>query len=195
MIAQLLNVLAPVFISIGLGWGWVKMGRAYETKFISSMVMTIGAPCLVFSTLTSLTIPFHTVGLMGSAFLAVIVLSGGIGWLILRVIGLGERAFLPPVMFANIGNMGVPLCFFAFGKPGLALAVVGVAVYSVLTLSVGAWLFSGEANVAGLLESLSLEPRRVAVERNRRLVPRARFAETPLAENDELEIVTLVGGG
>ena len=152
MIEQLLNVLAPVFISIGLGWGWVRMGRTYETKFISSMVMTIGVPCLVFSTLTSFTIPFHMVGQMGSAALAVIVLSGVIGWLILRVLGFTERAFLPPVMFANIGNMGVPLCFFAFGKPGLALAVVGVAVYSVLTLTVGAWLYSGETNVATLLK-------------------------------------------
>lgn len=152
MIEQLFNVFAPVFISIGLGWGWVKMGQAYETKFISTIVMTIGVPCLVFSTLTSLTIPLHMVGQMGGAALAVIVLSGVIGWFVLRVIGYTERAFLPPVMFANIGNMGVPLCFFAFGKPGLAFAVVGVAVYSVLTLTMGAWLYSGETNVAALLK-------------------------------------------
>jgi len=49
--------------------------------------------------------------------------------------------------------------------------------------------------VAALLAELSLEPRRVAVELNRNLLPRARYAETRLADNDELEIVTLVGGG
>jgi thiamine biosynthesis protein ThiS len=35
----------------------------------------------------------------------------------------------------------------------------------------------------------------VAVELNRQLVPRAQFAQRMLAEGDELEVVTLVGGG
>ena len=51
------------------------------------------------------------------------------------------------------------------------------------------------STVADLLAGLSLEPARVAVERNKQLVPRKRHAETALAERDELEIVTLVGGG
>ena len=49
--------------------------------------------------------------------------------------------------------------------------------------------------VAQLLDELSLEPTRVAIERNKQLVRRTTFAETPLADGDELEIVTLVGGG
>ena len=49
--------------------------------------------------------------------------------------------------------------------------------------------------VAELLGALCLEPRRVAVERNRQLVRRATFQTTQLADRDELEIVTLVGGG
>jgi len=50
-------------------------------------------------------------------------------------------------------------------------------------------------SVAGLLAELSLEPRRVAVERNKLIVPRAQHVHTTLADDDELEIVTLVGGG
>jgi thiamine biosynthesis protein ThiS len=52
-----------------------------------------------------------------------------------------------------------------------------------------------DSTVTLLLEGLGLEPRRVAVELNRQLVPRAKFGLTRLGENDELEIVTLVGGG
>lgn len=51
------------------------------------------------------------------------------------------------------------------------------------------------STVAELLESLQLEPRRVAVELNRKIVPRANFGLTRLAESDQLEVVTLVGGG
>ncbi len=49
--------------------------------------------------------------------------------------------------------------------------------------------------VADLLAELDLNVRHVAVEVNRQLVPRARHAECVLREGDELEIVTLVGGG
>jgi sulfur carrier protein len=49
--------------------------------------------------------------------------------------------------------------------------------------------------VAGLLEKLRLQPRHVAVERNRNLVPRSQHAACILESGDRLEIVTLVGGG
>ena len=50
-------------------------------------------------------------------------------------------------------------------------------------------------SVRGLVEALGLGDGPVAVERNREIVPRARHAETSIAENDVLEIVHLVGGG
>ncbi len=50
-------------------------------------------------------------------------------------------------------------------------------------------------SIAALIVELSLEPKRVAVECNKQLVPRARHGETMLCEADQLEIVTLVGGG
>lgn len=49
--------------------------------------------------------------------------------------------------------------------------------------------------VAALLVELGLGDRRVAVERNREVVPRAQHASTELAEGDRLELVTFVGGG
>ena len=49
--------------------------------------------------------------------------------------------------------------------------------------------------VAELLERLDLQPKWVAVERNRELVRRKDFAQTPLADQDQIELVTLVGGG
>jgi sulfur carrier protein len=50
-------------------------------------------------------------------------------------------------------------------------------------------------SVRGLVEELGLTDGPVAVEKNREIVPRALHADTPLAENDVIEIVHLVGGG
>ena len=49
--------------------------------------------------------------------------------------------------------------------------------------------------VEGLLRHLEIDARQVGVERNGELVPKARFAATELAADDELEVVTFVGGG
>ncbi len=52
-----------------------------------------------------------------------------------------------------------------------------------------------ELTVAALLEELELDPRQVAVERNRQIVPRAEHSEAQLADGDQVEVVTFVGGG
>jgi thiamine biosynthesis protein ThiS len=51
------------------------------------------------------------------------------------------------------------------------------------------------ATIAALLGSLELPPLRVAVERNREVVPRHRYPEVELEEGDRVEIVRFVGGG
>jgi len=60
----------------------------------------------------------------------------------------------------------------------------------------GEWTeHSDGLTVTGLLAELEFDVRRVAVERNTAIVRRKTFDQTALADNDELEIVTLVGGG
>jgi thiamine biosynthesis protein ThiS len=53
----------------------------------------------------------------------------------------------------------------------------------------------GTITVQALLQQRQLDPLRVAIELNRRILPRDKYASTALSDNDELEIVTLVGGG
>ena len=55
--------------------------------------------------------------------------------------------------------------------------------------------FDGVADVAGLMKTLGLDPRKVAVELNLEIVPRSTYAGARLAEGDRLEIVQVVGGG
>src|SRR3954462_15154562 len=50
-------------------------------------------------------------------------------------------------------------------------------------------------NVRGLLESLGLDPAKIAVERNLEIVPRSTYSEVPVANGDRLEIVHFIGGG
>jgi len=67
----------------------------------------------------------------------------------------------------------------------------------VLSVSVNGELKQAPAglSVRALLETLGLDPRRVAVERNRAIVPRSSFGEAPVEDGDCFEIVQFVGGG
>jgi sulfur carrier protein len=51
------------------------------------------------------------------------------------------------------------------------------------------------ASVISVLERLAIATPRVAVERNREIVPKAQYASTALAPGDVLEVVEFVGGG
>jgi len=53
----------------------------------------------------------------------------------------------------------------------------------------------GAQNVAALVEELKLNPRQVAIEKNREIVPRSTYASEMLSEGDIIEVVAFVGGG
>jgi thiamine biosynthesis protein ThiS len=69
-------------------------------------------------------------------------------------------------------------------RPGIQVSVNGEAVQVPAGSSLG-----------DLLRTLELDRARVAVEHNRRVVPRAEHAGLLLNHGDRLEIVTFVGGG
>jgi sulfur carrier protein len=50
-------------------------------------------------------------------------------------------------------------------------------------------------SVAGLIETLALNGRRLAVELNREVLPRHEFGARTLAAGDVIEIVHFIGGG
>ncbi len=49
--------------------------------------------------------------------------------------------------------------------------------------------------IAEYLEATDYDPKRIAVERNGEIVPKARYGETMLVDGDRVEVVSFVGGG
>ena len=54
---------------------------------------------------------------------------------------------------------------------------------------------TGGISISAMLGELGLDARKVAVERNREIVPRSNLGEVAVAEGDAYEIVHFVGGG
>lgn len=137
MLVELFAVMAPVFIVAGIGYGWARSGQPYPTDFVTRLVLNVSTPSLVLSTLSRAEVDLGVFGQMAMACVIICTLMAGVGWLLSRVIGIDPRVLVPAYMFPNTGNMGLPISLYAFGEPGLALAVAFFVVLSVGHFSVG----------------------------------------------------------
>lgn len=153
MIAETFAVIAPVMFGAALGFGWARYGPAFDTELLTSLVLAVGTPCLVFSTLTEFGVGLDAMGSVALAALMSIVLVSAVGGAILFATRQPVRAFLPSLLFPNSGNMGLPLCLFAFGGEGLALGVTFFTVTVLGNFTLGMWLASGEVSPAQLLRT------------------------------------------
>ncbi len=143
IIGGLLAVIAPVFACAAIGIAWSRWGPNYETKFVTTLVVNVGTPCLVFSTLTSTVTDTKMFGTMAFAAIVSIICFAAISALILSWSQLPQRVYLPSLTFGNTGNMGLPLSLFAFGDLGLGLAIVYFTVAAIGTFTFGSTLSSG----------------------------------------------------
>jgi predicted permease len=96
---------------------------------------------------------FGQSGLLLAASTVLILASGLLAWPLARLAGVDRRAFLPCVMFGNVGPVGIPLTVLAFGPAGLAPAVLLLVLSNILHFTVGVWLMSGRADLKSVVAS------------------------------------------
>jgi hypothetical protein len=143
MTAQIFAIIAPVFLIAAIGYVWARQKMPFDHNMVSALVLHIGAPCLLLSQLLTHRVDLDVMAEIIVAGVAVILLTAVAGLAVLKIIGKPVRAYLPAMMFPNVGNMGLPLCLFAFGDMGLALAVAYFAVTSLFQFSLGIGIARG----------------------------------------------------
>ena len=151
--ADVLAIIAPVLLCAGVGFAWVRAGRSYDRALFARLISDLGAPCLVFSSLVELRVPPEDLARISGAALLAIVSFAVVAYPILRLARLPAHTFLNPILFANAGNMGMPLCLFAFGAPGLTLAATYYATSTLAHFTAGIWIWSGRVSLAELLRT------------------------------------------
>lgn len=153
MILELLEVVAPVFIVAAVGLAWARSGAHFDEVSISRLVLNVGVPCLLFRSLTKLEVPPAELATMAGLTVGVMSLFAIGGLAVLKAMKLPAHTFLGPLLFSNSGNIGVPICLFAFGEPGLALGMTYFAVSATFHVTLGGPLFSGTFSLRPFLRS------------------------------------------
>lgn len=153
MIGELFSIVVPVYVCAGIGFLWVRAGRTFDTRLMTDLVFFIGSPCLTFSSLVSQSIDLGVLRDMLIAVLLATSCLGGMAAVVLKLSGYPLGTYLAPMTFGNTGNMGLPLCYFAFGDTGLALGVCFFATTTLLQFTVGQAIWSGRASFGDVIRS------------------------------------------
>lgn len=152
MLAKIFTVVAPVFAVVGLGYLWARTDQKFDSETLTNIVLKVATPCLIFSSLTSLEISLLTVGTMAFAAALGLVIAAGVGCLVLKHLGLSYSTYLPSLMHANSGNIGLPLVLMAFGDEGLAMGVSYFIVNSISQYSIGYGISAGSFSFTRLFK-------------------------------------------
>jgi predicted permease len=153
VLSELASIVVPVYVCAGVGFVWVRSGRRFDTPLMTDLVFFVGAPCLTFSSLVSQSLDLAVLADMLAAVAVATLALGALAAAVLRALGLPVGTYLAPMMFGNTGNMGLPLCYFAFGDAGLALGVCFFAATSLLQFTVGQAIWSGRASFGDVARS------------------------------------------
>ena len=137
---KLIDVLFPVFFVIGVGYYLGKKDPNFDTKLITNFAGNIGTPAMIFYTITTTGI---TLDIFIEYFIYALIIIGGfslVGLLFLFILKKDVISELPPLILPNTGNMGIPICLFAYGTAGLGVASAIASVIILLHFTLGVLL-------------------------------------------------------
>ncbi|MDI6750125.1 MAG: AEC family transporter [Rhodocyclaceae bacterium] len=154
MFFRILSIIFPVFAIIAAGWLYARLrqraGGGIDMAFANQLNMDVFVPALVFAALASKSFDLASYGHLAVGGLMLMLASGGIAWGLARLLREQPKTFVPPMMFVNSGNMGLPLMVLAFGDAALPAAVVLFFVENLLHYTLGTWMLDHHARLWNL---------------------------------------------
>jgi malate permease and related proteins len=137
----------------------VLAGLLYARKFKPDMTlpnrlnMDVFIPCLLFSVIYERA---GVSGLFGNLALAasmVVILSGVLALIVSKLLKIDPKSLCPPIMFANAGNLGLPLIVLSFGDVALSAAVICFVIGNFFHITVGSYLLNKQSNILKVFTS------------------------------------------
>jgi predicted permease len=151
MLLRIFGIVFPVFAIVAVGYVYGRYRRP-DMSAANQLNMSVLLPALIFSVLSGKDFNLNEYGALAGAAAAVVLGSGLLAWPVARLARVPAKTFVPPMMFTNSGNMGLPLAVFAFGEAALPAAVVLFIVENGLHFTLGTWLMDHRAHWLDVLK-------------------------------------------
>ena len=149
MLLRIIAIIFPIFAIVAVGYAYARVKKP-DMAFANQLNMDIFVPALVFAALASKDFDLMANWKLALGGTIVVLGSGLLAWPVAKLMKVPANTLLPPMMFNNSGNMGLPLMVLAFGEQALPLAVVLFFVENTLHYSLGTWMLDHRAKLWNL---------------------------------------------
>ena len=144
---KLFEVLFPVFFVVGIGYYLGKKNPKIDTSFITNFAANIGTPAMIIYAVTSTGITFSLFANYFWYYLLAIILFSVVGIITLYILKTKDIVReLPPLILPNTGNMGLPICLFAYGSQGLGVSASISSLIILFHFTLGVFLADRKFN-------------------------------------------------
>ena len=150
---KLIEVLFPVFFVVGIGYYLGKKNPKIDTSFITNFGANIGSPAIVIYSVTTTGLSFNVFKDYFFYYLLAIIGFAIVGIIFLVLLKKDIIMELPPFILPNTGNMGLPICLFAYGNQGLGIAGAISSLIILFHFTLGVFLASKKFDLGVIIKS------------------------------------------
>jgi predicted permease len=152
MFVRILGIILPVFSVVALGAFYAARVKP-DFGWINRINLSVLMPALVFSALASKDFDLASNLPLIAAGIGVVLGSGLLAWPFAKLLHQDYRTWVPPMMFNNCGNMGLPLAYLSFGQAGLSAMVTLFSISNLAQFTLGVHLVNRDAALGPMLRS------------------------------------------
>lgn len=146
---RLLAILFPIFSIVAAGFFYARRHKP-EMAVANRLNMDVFVPALVFAAMAGKSFDLVAYAPLALGGFLVLAICGLLAWPIARFIGAQPKTLVPPMLFNNSGNIGLPLAVLAWGESALPAAVILFMVENTLHFSFGARLLDPKTRLLTL---------------------------------------------
>ena len=152
---KLFEVLFPVFFIVGIGYLLGRKKADIDTTFITNYSANFGAPALFIFAITSSGVTYSVFSEYFIYSVIALICFAITGVIFLFFMKKDISRELPPFFLPNTGNMGIPICLFAYGSLGMGVAAAISSLVVLLHFTVNIFLASKKFDIKIILKSPS----------------------------------------
>jgi len=146
---RIAEILLPIFAIVAGGFAYGRWHKP-EMAVANRLNMDVFVPALAFATLAGKSFALSAFSALALGAMLVIIIPGLIAWPLARWMGVAPKTLVPPMMFCNSGNMGLPLALLTWGQEAMPAAIILFLVANTLHFSLGARMLDPKARLLTL---------------------------------------------
>jgi predicted permease len=129
LIYRILAIIFPVFSIVAVGYFYARFRHDTDMSSGNRINMDIFTPALIFDYMSGNSYALSDYLYLSVGCTLVVLGSGLIAWPVARLLGYQWKTLVPPMMFNNCGNMGLPLVVLTFGEAMLPAAILSFSIF------------------------------------------------------------------